>query len=101
MCAKQPCATSSLAGACVRCLPSRCGCEPWPARLIIVALARAALSQRVEKEESAAENDEELRDISDRATLAEEEKQQLQAQVARPLPASQPPADSVCSKGIC
>ncbi len=55
----------------------------------------------MEKEESAAENDEELRDITDRATLAEEEKQQLQAQVARPLPASQPPADSVCSKGIC
>jgi hypothetical protein len=79
----QPCVTSSLAGACVRCLPSRCGCEAWPAPLTYGALARAALSQRVEKEESAAENDEELRDISDRATLAEEEKQQLQAQVAR------------------
>ncbi len=68
----------------MRCLPSRCGCEAWPARLTNGALSpRAALSQRVEKEESAAENDEELRDITDRATLAEEEKQQLQAQVAR------------------
>jgi hypothetical protein len=35
----------------------------------------------VEKDEDAAENDEELRDITDRATLAEEEKRQLQAQV--------------------
>ena len=36
----------------------------------------------MEKDESAAENDEELRDVTDRATLAEEEKRQLQAQVA-------------------
>jgi hypothetical protein len=53
-----------------------------PAALTQGARARAALSQRVEKDESAAENDEELRDITDRATLAEEEKRQLQSQVA-------------------
>jgi chromosome segregation ATPase len=40
-----------------------------------------AMAQRVEKEENAAENDEELRDVADRLTLAAEEKRQLQTQI--------------------
>jgi len=40
-----------------------------------------ALSQRVEKDEHAAEHDEDLRDITDRVTLAAEEKRQLKAQI--------------------
>lgn len=41
----------------------------------------AALAQRVEKDEDAAANEDEVREVSERVNLAAEEKQQLQTQV--------------------
>ena len=51
----------------------------------------AALALRVEKDEDAAANDEEVREVSGRVVVASEEKQQLQAQVPAPSSRVHPP----------
>ena len=54
----------------------------------------AALALRVEKDEDAAANDEEVREVSGRVIIASEEKQQLQAQVPAPSARVHPPLPS-------